>query len=63
MTRRCLETSPGIFTDCGDTHQRILDQIGDSSVKKLLIMRWRSRGEITDAETEALIRGNGLEAA
>ena len=58
-----LETSPGIFTACGDTKQRILDQIEDPSVKKLIVMRWRERGEISDSETERLIRDNGLASA
>ena len=63
MSAPRLEIEPGVFRDCGDTRQRILDQISDPIVQKIIVMRWRANGEITDAETEALIRDNGLEAA
>lgn len=43
--------------------QRILDQISDPSVRKTLVMGWRERGEITDAQAERLIKSNKLEEA
>lgn len=58
MKRRYARTLPAI-----EGRQRILDQIEDAGVKKLLVMRWWEREEITPGEAKELIRGNGLEAA
>jgi hypothetical protein len=46
-----------------DRRQRILDRIEDPTVRKILVMRWWERSEITPAETTELIRANSLEAA
>lgn len=43
--------------------QRILNRIDDPTVRKIIVMRWWERGEITPAEAEKLIRDNALEAA
>lgn len=43
--------------------QRVLNRIDDLSVRKILVMRWREEGVITDDETASLIRNNGMEAA
>jgi len=40
--------------------QRILDQLEDPCVRKILIMAWLSRREIWGDEAEQLIRDNGL---
>lgn len=57
------EVAPGIFRDCGDTRQRILDQISDPAVRKLLVMRWWEGGAISPDDAERLIHDNHLEAA
>ena len=46
-----------------DRRQRILDQVSDPSVRKMLIMGWYERGEITHSEARRLIKSNKLEAA
>lgn len=43
--------------------QRILDQVIDLVVRKLLIMRWWELGEIEPEQAEELIQQNKLEAA
>lgn len=43
--------------------QRVLMRIEDPSARKILIMSWWERGEITPEQAELLIRENGLEAA
>lgn len=43
--------------------KRILDAIEDPSVKKMLVMRWWEREEITPGEAQEFIRNNKLEAA
>lgn len=43
--------------------QRILAQLDDPVVKKIIIVRWGTLGDITAEEAELLIESNGLEAA
>jgi hypothetical protein len=43
--------------------QRMLDQVRDLAVKKILVMRWLEKREIWGDEAEQLIKDNGLEAA
>jgi hypothetical protein len=43
--------------------QRMLDQVSDPAVKKILVMRWLEKREIWGDEAEQLIKDNGLEAA
>lgn len=56
----------GVRSDFGCRHQRlerVLLRIEDPAARKIVIMAKRQRGEITDNETEHLIRAGGLEAA
>ena len=45
-----------------DNRQRLLDQVSDPVVRKILIMRWLERRQIWGDEAEKLIRDNGLES-
>lgn len=43
--------------------QRILDQLDDPAVRKIIIMHWRETGDISGDDATRLIRANALEAA
>lgn len=62
-SRSCRASASESIESSMGYRQKILDQIDDPSVKKILIMRWWEWREIAPSQAELLIRSNALEAA